>query len=94
MIREVESTLTDRYRTTVPEPGRRALKLGWRDRIRFTIRDDGEAVLLRAVLGEGDDRNVGPFLDLLAGDLAAHSERIAALGGNLRDHIRSLRAGV
>ncbi len=30
---EVESTLTDRYQTTVPETVRRALKLGKRDKI-------------------------------------------------------------
>jgi antitoxin PrlF len=35
---EVESTLTDRYQTTVPETVRRALKLGKRDKIHYTIR--------------------------------------------------------
>ena len=33
-IEEVESTLTDRYQTTVPQPVRRALGLRKRDRIR------------------------------------------------------------
>ena len=31
---EVESTLTDRYQTTVPQTVRRALRLGKRDKIR------------------------------------------------------------
>ena len=35
---DVESTLTDRYQTTVPETVRRALKLGKRDKI-FLARD-------------------------------------------------------
>ena len=45
---EVESTLTDRYQTTVPETVRRALKLGKRDKIRYSIRPDGEVVMTRA----------------------------------------------
>ena len=36
-ILEVESTLTDRYQTTVPETVRRALKLGKRDQIHYTL---------------------------------------------------------
>ena len=49
---EVESTLTDRYQTTVPETVRRALRLGKRDKISYTIRPDGEVVLTRATAGE------------------------------------------
>ncbi len=45
---EVESTLTDRYQTTVPETVRRALRLGKRDKIHYTIRPSGEVVLTRA----------------------------------------------
>jgi len=41
---DVESTLTDRYQTTVPETVRRALKLGKRDKIHYTIRPGGEVV--------------------------------------------------
>ena len=45
---QIESTLTDRYQTTVPETVRRALRLGKRDKIHYTIRPDGEVVLTRA----------------------------------------------
>lgn len=45
---EAESTLTERYQTTVPEIVRRALRLGKRDKIRFTLRPDGDVVLRRA----------------------------------------------
>ena len=38
---QVESTLTDRYQTTVPDTVRRALRLGKRDKISYTIRPDG-----------------------------------------------------
>jgi len=51
---EVESTLTDRYQTTVPETVRRALKLGKRDKIHYAIRPSGEVVLTRADVS-GDD---------------------------------------
>ena len=35
---DVESTLTDRYQTTVPETVRRALRLYKRDKIHYSIR--------------------------------------------------------
>ncbi len=44
---ESESTLTDRYQTTVPETVHRALKLGKRDKIHYSIRPDGAVVMSR-----------------------------------------------
>ena len=52
---EVESTLTDRYQTTVPEIVRRALKLGKRDKIHYAIRPSGEVVLTRVEARDGED---------------------------------------
>ena len=49
---EIESTLTDRYQTTVPDAMRRTLKLRKRDRIRYVVRPDGAVLLTRA---EGTD---------------------------------------
>ena len=46
---EVESALTDRYQTTVPQPVRRALGLRKRDRIRYAFRANGEVVLERVI---------------------------------------------
>ena len=40
-IFEVESTLTDRYQTTVPEMVRLVLWLGKRDKIQYEIRQNG-----------------------------------------------------
>ena len=40
---EAESSLTDRYQTTVPETIRRALKLGKRDKIHYTVKPTGES---------------------------------------------------
>jgi len=91
---EVESTLTDRYQTTVPETVRRALKLGKRDKIHYTIRSDGEVVLTRAEVAEGDDPVLGQFLGFLARDIASHPERLQAVDMSLVRHIQSLVGGV
>lgn len=47
-IFDVESTLTDRYQTTVPEAVRRALHLGKRDTIHYSIGAGGEVVRTHA----------------------------------------------
>ena len=91
---EVESTLTDRYQTTVPETVRRALKLGKRDKIHYTIRQDGEVVLTRATSTEGDDPVLGQFLGFLARDIASHPERLRAVDIGLVHRIQSLVGGV
>lgn len=90
---EIESTLTDRYQTTVPETIRRTLKLGKRDKIHYTIRD-GEVVLTRAEVTEGDDPVLGQFLGFLAGDIANHPERLQAVDAGLVKRIQSLVGGV
>jgi len=87
---EAESTLTDRYQTTVPETVRRALKLGKRDKIHYTIRPDGEVVLTRAASAEGDDPVLGQFLSFLARDIANHPERLQAVDTGLVQRIQSL----
>lgn len=87
---EVESTLTDRYQTTVPETVRRALHLGKRDKIHYTIRPSGEVVLTRADISEGDDPVLGQFLTFLAGDIANYPEHLQAIDVGLVQHIRSL----
>jgi antitoxin PrlF len=91
---QVESTLTDRYQTTVPETVRRALRLGKRDKIHYTIRPDGEVVLTRAAAGESDDAALVPFLGFLARDLAEHPERLQAVDAGLARRIQALVGGV
>ncbi|MDA8305977.1 MAG: type II toxin-antitoxin system PrlF family antitoxin [Deltaproteobacteria bacterium] len=91
---EVESTLTDRYQTTVPEAVRRVLELGKRDKIRYTLRQNGEVVLTRATPTEGDDPVLGQFLDFLARDIASHPERLRAVDTGLVNRIQSLVGGV
>lgn len=91
---EVESTLTDRYQTTVPETVRRALRLGKRDKIHYTIRPSGEVVLTRAEAAEGDDPVISRFLEFLARDIASHPERLQTLDAGLVQRLESLVGGV
>lgn len=91
---QVESTLTDRYQTTVPETVRRALRLGKRDKIHYTIRPDGEVVLTRAATSESDDPALAPFLGFLARDMAGHPERLQAVDTSLAQRIQALLSGV
>lgn len=91
---QAESTLTDRYQTTVPEMVRRALRLGKRDKIHYTIRPDGAVVLTRAAAGDGDDPALAPFLGFLARDLAEHPERLQTVDAGLAQRIRALVGSV
>lgn len=91
---EVESTLTDRYQTTVPETVRRALKLGKRDKIHYSIRADGEIVLSRAAASQGADPLLGQFLGFLARDIAKHPERLMSVDASLVQRIQSLTGAV
>lgn len=87
---EVESTLTDRYQTTVPETVRRALKLGKRDRIHYTIRPDGEVVLSRATAADEADPVLTAFLGFLANDMAVNPQHLQAISPELAQRIESL----
>jgi antitoxin PrlF len=91
---EVESTLTDRYQTTVPETVRRALGLAKRDKINYTIRPGGEVVLSRAEVGAGDDPVLGQFLGFLARDMVRHPQRLQALDREFAKRIKSLVGGI
>ncbi len=91
---EVESTLTDRYQTTVPEIVRRALRLGKRDKIHYTIRPGGEVVLTRVDIPEADDPVLGQFLGFLSRGIASHPERLQAVDAHFLRRIQSLVGGI
>jgi len=91
---EAESTLTDRYQTTVPEPVRRALGLGKRDRIRYSIRPDGDVVLHRVADAPNDDPVIGHFLGFLARDMTHHPERLQSIDAGLVQRLHALVGGV
>lgn len=91
---EVESTLTDRYQTTVPETVRRVLQLEKRDKIHYTIRPSGEVVLTRAAASDGDDPALGQFLSFLARDIANHPEHLHAMDASFVQRLQALTAGI
>ena len=91
---EVESTLTDRYQTTVPETVRRALKLGKRDKLHYSVRSSGEVILTRAEVPDGDDPILGQFLNFLAHDIAKHPERLQAIDAGFVQRLQSLTEGI
>ncbi|MCZ7559807.1 MAG: type II toxin-antitoxin system PrlF family antitoxin [Burkholderiaceae bacterium] len=91
---DVESTLTDRYQTTVPETVRRALKLSKRDKIQYTIRPSGEVVLTRVNAAEVDDPVLGHFLGFLARDIASHPERLQTVDAGFVRRLQSLVGGI
>jgi antitoxin PrlF len=91
---ELESTLTDRYQTTVPDAVRRALKLGKRDKIRYLVQPDGSVVLTRAVGAPDDDPVLDKFLSFLAHDIESHPRHVRALDARFVKRIRALVKGV
>ena len=88
-----DSTLTDRYQTTVPELVRRALNLGKRDKIHYTIRPNGEVVLTRAETTD-EDPALMAFLTFLEKDMTRLPERITALRADFVQHIHELTRNV
>ena len=92
-----ESTLTDRYQTTVPDAVRRALNLGKRDKLRYTLQPDGNVLLTRAADTDTDPA-LDAFLGFLAKDMTQHPERLQALDKALDkalvQRVQTLTAGV
>lgn len=85
---ELESTLTDRYQTTVPEAVREALGLSKRDKIHYTIKTNGVVVLTRA--SNDNDPAIEPFLALLARDMQEHPEALRAVDAAWLERVRTL----
>lgn len=90
---EAESTLTDRYQTTVPETVRRALNLQKRDKIHYTIRPNGEVLLTCATSAFQDDPGLESFLCFLENDFDKHPERLKMVDASFVQRIRSLTGG-
>jgi antitoxin PrlF len=86
---QFESTLTDRYQTTVPETVRHVLRLGKRDKIQYIIQPDGAVLMTRSAHSE-DDPLVGNFLEFLAQDMMKHPDHIKMIDSGLVNRIHSL----
>lgn len=91
---ETESTLTDRYQTTVPETVRRALRLGKRDKIRYSVRPGGEVLLSKAAEKQDQDPVLGQFLNFLARDITTHPQQVQQVDAKLAHRIQKLAGKV
>lgn len=91
-VLEAESTLTDRYQTTVPEPVRRALGLQKRDAIHYELLPDGHVRMSRAVEHNADPV-ISEFLAFLATDMA-RAESVTQANASLVAGIQELVSGV
>lgn len=92
MIIEEVCTVTAKGQTTVPKAIRQALGVGYGGRIAFRIEDG--AVTVRAAEIKEADPALGPFLDLLARDIAARPEALVPLTGELFDRIDAITEGL
>ncbi|GCL38448.1 MAG: type II toxin-antitoxin system PrlF family antitoxin [Sphaerospermopsis sp.] len=88
-----ESTLTDRYQTTIPEPVRKALGLGKRDKIRYVIQPDGKVIISRVDQKE-EDPTLGEFLNFIAQDIQKNPQHLQLIKPELVTRIQSLVADV
>lgn len=90
---ETESTLTDRFQTTVPNLVRQALHLEKKDKIKYTIQSDGSVVISRAEAQENDPV-IGEFLSFIARDMQANPEKLEPLSASIRESVDALVEGV
>lgn len=89
-ILETESTLTDRYQTTIPETVRSRLGLGKRDKLHYKIMSDGTVLLSRVNNVQENDPALAGFLTLLANDLQNRLAAVRPLGRVQRARARDL----
>jgi antitoxin PrlF len=77
---EEESSLTDRYQTTVPKGIRKALGLSKKDKLEWIIDESGEIrVGKKAPEAEHFDPVFDQWLDFLEKDMLEHPERLIPL---------------
>jgi antitoxin PrlF len=90
---KTESTLTDRYQTTIPASVRKALGLSKKDKIYYAIHQDGTVTIAKNNFGN-EDPALAKFLDFLATDIQISPQNIKAIDSNLKERVDSLVAGV
>jgi len=88
-----DSTLTNRYQTTIPEMVRKTLRLKKRDKIRYTVQTDGTVYISRKDQNE-NDTVLTNFLTFLANDISRNPKNVSSIGSDLVDRIRPLVSDV
>lgn len=90
-ILQAESTLTDRYQTTIPESIRESLHLEKRDKITYTIAENGKVLISRA---NQDDPILEHFLLFLANDIKNNSSHLRSITPMLMGRAQNLVSGL
>ena len=88
-ILQAESTLTDRYQTTVPEVVRKALGLSKRDKICYIIHTDGTVTIDRSEESE-EDPILGKFLSFLGQDMQKNPQYLQSISTETLQRVQSL----
>ena len=88
-----ESTLTNRYQTTIPDAVRKVLGLNKGDKISYTIQPNGQVIISRADKTE-DDPVLGQFLNFIAQDIETNPQHLQAISSDLVSRVQSLIAEV
>jgi antitoxin PrlF len=84
-----ESTLTDRYQTTIPDTVRKLLGLGKRDKIAYSVGSDGR-IYLSSTKDEENDPIVEKFLDFLAREIEKNPQRVKPVTTEWADRLQAL----
>jgi antitoxin PrlF len=87
-----ESTLTERYQTTIPKIVRETLGLGKGDKLKYSI-DAGKVSIARVDEVDTDPILEG-FLAFLARDMKQHPERLQTVDSGLVQGITSLTRNI
>ena len=88
-ILQAESTLTDRYQTTVPDVVRKALGLSKRDKICYSIHTDGTVTIDRSE-EPTEDPILGKFLSFLAQDMEKNPQHLQPISTETLKRVQSL----
>lgn len=86
-------TMTGRYQTTIPKTVRETLGLSKQSKVAYH-RDETGRVFIKSADSDDHDPALGPFLDLLAADMAGHPERLQTLNEGRMERVGELTAGV
>jgi len=84
-----ESTLTDRYQTTIPSTIRKVLGLSKQDKIHYSIQANGSVIMSR-VAKQGNDPLIEKFLNFLSSDIEDNPQNIKVVNSDLVERFNKL----
>ncbi|MGI0479947.1 type II toxin-antitoxin system PrlF family antitoxin [Geminocystis sp. CENA526] len=88
---KAESTLTQRYQTTIPYVVRQTLGLEKGNKISYQIQEDGSVIITRCQNNQEElDPILGQFLDFLEQDINKNPQQIKAMTSTEVNHLKSL----